>query len=58
MKPFLVNDENIQCGELAHVCEGRVRQGADFVVAQVTKKKTNKNTTQLTIRSKYHIVPR
>lgn len=45
MKQFLVNGENVQGGELAHVCKGGVCQGVDFVVAQITKRKTNKTTT-------------
>lgn len=29
---------NSQCGELAHVGEGIIRQGVDFIVAQITGK--------------------
>lgn len=29
-----------QCGQLAHVGEGRVGQGADLVVAQVSERQT------------------
>lgn len=37
-------DINLQCGELTHVCKGRIGEGADFIIAQVSVKSKRSQT--------------